>query len=55
MSDQTEDTEDDLMRAFARALFGADQTDETDEKPADIATTERPGRGLFAPTQGDES
>ena len=51
MTDQ--ETEDELQaqadRAFVKALFDAEPDQTPDEKPSHLATTERPGRGLFAP------
>jgi len=52
----TTDTEDDPTRAFARALFGADQTDdETEEAGETGETADETGKpqGNFVPNEGN--
>ena len=47
------DTEEDPMRAFARALFGADETtDETEEAGETTDDTGKP-QGNFVPNEGN--
>ena len=52
----TTDTEDDPMRAFARALFGAEQTtDETEEAGETGETTDETAKptGNYVPNEGN--